>query len=281
MLMARKRGEKTPSAACVPQAPAPPSRPRLAEPLEMRAPLRLGVAQRAAAEGRLERAPRPVPVRAAGERHARALALLAPEQVEDAPAQQRRVRARGRERRRAALAHPPRHRGAHVGDLPGEVLPGALEQPRPAQPADEPARAERRRHALVVGGHVAAREERGRGEHQQLQRALDVRRALRELPRREHVELALAGPADEVAPRGGRGHAPLEGEGGRGGVEHRRRAVHDHDEVAGRGGEALVEAVARVLELADDGGDVRRRRAPRGARGTCPMRSPSRPRATC
>ena len=147
--------------------------------------------------------------------------------------------------------------GPHVGDLPGEELRRALEQPRPAQPAHEPARAERRRHARVVGGDVAAREERRRGEHQQLQRALDVRGALREQPRREHVELTLAGPADQVAPRGGRGHPPLERERGRGGVEHRRRAVHDHDELAGRGREALVQAVARVLELADDRRDVR------------------------
>ena len=53
----------------------------------------------------------------------------------------------------------------------------------------------------VVVGDVAAGEQRGGREHQHLQRALDVGGAVGELARAEHVQLALAGPADDVAAR--------------------------------------------------------------------------------
>jgi hypothetical protein len=62
----------------------------------------------------------------------------------------------------------------------------------------------------VVGRDVAAREESRRREHQQFERSLDVGRALRQQAGREHVQLALARPADEIAPPGRRRQAPLE-----------------------------------------------------------------------
>jgi hypothetical protein len=71
------------------------------------------------------------------------------------------------------------------------------------------------------------------------------------------VELPLARPAHEIAAGGRRGQPPLQGQRGRGGVEHRGRVVEHDDELARRLPEALVEAVARVLELPDDGRDVR------------------------
>ena len=80
------------------------------QPREVAAPRALGVADRAR-ERDLERADRPVGVRPAGQRHARAVALLAREQVEDRAAEQQRVGARGRKRRlrdlRAGAARRP------------------------------------------------------------------------------------------------------------------------------------------------------------------------------
>ena len=250
----------------------------LAEPHEVRAPGGLGVAHGAAAERALERAARPVAVRAAGERHARAVALLAREQVEHRAAEQRRVAAAGRERRRAALVQVPRDRRPHVPDLAGEVLRRALEQPRPAQPAREAARPERRRHAGVVRGDVAAREQRRRREHQQLERALDVRRALREQPRGEHVQLALGDPADEVAPPGGRGQPPLERQPRLGGVEL-RRASRARRPPAPRAAAGSARPAASARARAGRARARRRaRRARHGARRTCRMRSRARPR---
>ena len=123
----------------------------------------------------------------------------------------------------------------------------------------------------VVRRHVAARQQRGGGEHQELERSLDVRRALREQPRREHVQGVDGRPADEVAPPGRRGEAALERQPGLRGVELRRRAVQHDGQLADAGREALVEPRARVLELREHAvgvgrvagrvaGDERRRR---------------------
>ena len=79
-----------------------------------------------------------------------AVALLAREQVEDRAAEQQRVGARRRERRRRPLAQPARDRRADVARLPGEPLRGALDEPRPARPAGEPRRA--RPAAAAPGG---------------------------------------------------------------------------------------------------------------------------------
>ena len=198
-------------------------------------------------------------MRAARERDARALALLAREQVEHRAAEQRGVAPAGRERGRPALAQPPRDRRAHV------ARPG----PEKYCAAPSSSHAQRSQRAKlrgpngggmprVVGGDVAAREQRRRREHQQLERALDVRRALREQPRREHVQLALAGPADEVAASRRRRQPPLERQPGLGGVELRGRAVHDDGELAEPLREALVEPRAGVLELGEHALDVGR-----------------------
>ena len=177
----------------------------------MRAPGRLGVAHRAPPE-RLRSGAARGPSRCGPQ--ASATQALSPSsrasRSNTVPPSSVASRRSGGNARRGALAQAPRDRGPHVPNLAGEVLRRALEQPRPAQPAGEAARAERRRHAGVVGRDVAPREQRGGREHQQLERALDVRRALREQPRRQHVQLALGGPADEVAPARRRRQPALE-----------------------------------------------------------------------
>ena len=110
----------------------------------------------------------------------------------------------------------------------------------------------------MVGGDVAAREQRRRREHQQLERALDVRGALGEQPRREHVQLALGRPADQVAASRRRRQPPLERQPGLGGVELRGRAVHDDRELPEPLGKALVEPRAGVLELGEHALDIGR-----------------------
>ena len=113
-----------------------------------------------------------------------------------------------------AGAPPSRSRrataGPDVAGLARQPLRGALHEPRVAHPAAQPQRAERRREAGMALRDRVAREQRRRRQHQHLQRALDVRGALGQQPRREHVQLALARPADHVAARGGRGQPPLE-----------------------------------------------------------------------
>src|SRR5215207_4950893 len=100
MLIARYRGAKTDSLTppVWGSADSPRRRGRLGEPRQVRAPRRLGVADRAAAERAHERPCRPVAVRSAGQADAGPVALLAREEIEHRPAQQRRVAPSGRER---------------------------------------------------------------------------------------------------------------------------------------------------------------------------------------
>ena len=216
----------------------------------------LRVAQRPALEGRDDR---PLGRAGAGpgrEAHAGLWALLAPEQVEDRAAQQRGVADVGRELGHRTLAHPPGDRGPDVGDLAREVLGGALDEPGPAQVAPEGPRAERRRQPGVVRAHDPAREQRRRGEHQQLERALDVRGAPRQEPGGEDVQLRLGRPPDEVAPpRRGREPA-VQRQPGLRGVELRGGAVQDHRHLPDGRGEQAGEARPRLLELLEDGAGV-------------------------
>ena len=75
------------------------------------------------------------------------------EQPVDRGAEHDRVADRRREARAPALPHPARHRGAEVGELPGEVGGGALHEPGGAQVAGEAAQPERRRKPRVVRRH--------------------------------------------------------------------------------------------------------------------------------
>jgi len=70
------------------------------------------------------------------------------------------------------------------------------------------------------------------------------------------VQLAFAGPADEVAAAGGGGQPALDGQPGLGRVELGACAVDDDGELPDRLGEAGVEPPARVLELREDALDV-------------------------
>ena len=72
-----------------------------------------------------------------------------------------------------------------------------------------------------------------------------------EQARAEHVQLARAGPADDVAARGRRGEAARERDPGLGGVELGGRGVQHHLELAGPRLEALLEPRARELELGE------------------------------
>ena len=72
---------------------------------------------------------------------------------------------------------------------------------------------------------------------------------MREQPRREHVQLARAGPADDVAARRGRGEAARDRQPRLRGVELRDRGVQDDRELAGARVEALLEPRAGELEL--------------------------------
>ncbi len=176
--------------------------------------------------------------------HRSPVALLARQQVDHRAAEQQRVRAAGRERRLRALAQAPGDGRAHVRGLAREPLRRALGVPGVAQPAGHPPRPRRRREAGLAHRHRAAGEQpRGR-EHQHLERALDVGRALRQQPRREDVQLALPRPADDVAARRRGGQPPLQ-------RQPRLRRV----ELGGR-------AVQHDRQLAD----LDRRAAPRAAR---------------
>ena len=107
------------------------------------------------------------------------VALLARQQVDHRAAEQQRVRPAGRERRLRALAQAPGDGGAHVRGLAREPLRRALGVPGLAQPAGHPPRPRRRREAGLAHRHRAAGEQRRGREHQHLERALDVGRALR------------------------------------------------------------------------------------------------------
>ena len=147
------------------------------------------------------------------------------------------------------FSQPARDRGPDVARLAREPLRGALDQPRPARPAREPRGRQRRRQRRMARRDVATREQRRRREHQHLQRALDVRGPVREHPRREHVQLARPGPADDVAARRGRRQPARERHPRLGGVELGGRGVQDDLELAGPGVEALLEPRPRELEL--------------------------------
>ena len=101
------------------------------------------------------------------------------------------------------------------------------------------------------------REQGGRREHQHLQGALDVGRALRQQPRRQHVQLALARPADDVAPRRRVGHPSLERQPRLRRVELRVRPVEHHGQLPEPHLEQPLEPRAAVLELRQDAFDVR------------------------
>ena len=140
-------------------------------------------------------------------------------------------------------------RRADVARLAREPLRGALDQPRPARPAGDAWGRERRRQLRVRVGDVAAGQQRRGREHQHLQRALDVRRPVREQPWGEHVQLPRPRPADDVAARRGRGEAARDGQPRLGGVELRHRGVQDDGELAGARVEPLLQPRARELEL--------------------------------
>ena len=125
-----------------------------------------------------------------------------------------------REGRRPALPQPPGDDRPQVARLAGEELAGALDQPRPAQVARPGAGGPRRRQPGVGRRDDPLGQQRLGRQHQQLERALDVGRPPREHPGREHVQLRLAGPADEVAPPGRRDQA----RGRRAAAARRRRA---------------------------------------------------------
>ena len=135
--------------------------------------------------------------------------------------------------------------GADVARLAGQELRGALEPPRGVlHPAAQA--------ALAPGGEQALGQQRARGEHQQLERALDVGGALGEHARRQHVDLVAAGRADHVAAGGRRGAGAQDRQPRLGGVELGARRVQDDGELAGLGLQAALEARAGVLELGED-----------------------------
>ena len=178
-------------------------------------------------------------------------ALLAGQQVEHRAAEQQRVRAAGREVRRRPFAQPPGDRRPHVPRLAAQPLRRALHEPRPAPPAGQPERRGGRRQRRVPGGHVAAGQQRRRRQHQHLQRALDVRRPVGQQPGGEHVQLAPARPADDVAARRRRRQAAEDRHPGLGRVELRGRGVQHHRQLARALGEALLQPQPRVLELGE------------------------------
>ena len=92
-------------------------------------------------------------------------------------------------------------------------------------------------------------QQRAGREHQQLERALDVRRALGEHARREHVDLPVADGSDHVAARGGVRARALEREPRLGRVELGARGVEDDRELAGLDPEPPLELPTGVLEL--------------------------------
>ena len=218
------------------------------EPSQVRAPGALGVPDRAR-ERDLQRADRAVRVRAARERDARAVALLAREQVEDRAAEQQRVGADGREVGR----RPSRSRRAIAGRT-WRVCPEshcAAPSTSHAQRAQRASRPARRGGGSFgwLGGDVAAREQRRRARAS----------ASPASPRRSRRDgragagrargARAAGPADDVAPRRGRGQAARERQPRLRGVELGGRGVQDHRELPGRGVEALLQPRARELEL--------------------------------
>ena len=105
--------------------------------------------------------------------------------------------------------------------------------------------------ALAGRREQALGEQRAGGEHQQLERALDVGGALGEQARREHVDLLVGDRADDVAAGGRGGTGALEREPGLGGVELGARGVQDDRELAGFGVEPALEVAAGVLELGE------------------------------
>ena len=121
----------------------------------------------------------------------------------------RRAAARPTAKAERTASGPSRRRRATAGRT-WRVWPESHCAAPSTSHAQRPQRASRcglsgRRELRVLVGDVAAGEQRGRREHQHLQRALDVGGAVGEQPRAEDVQLALAGDADDVAARGGRG----------------------------------------------------------------------------
>ena len=158
----------------------------------------------------------PAPARDAGELDDRRDALLARHEVDQRAAEQRGVAQAGREVGPCVLAQAPGDRRPGVPDLAGEPLAGAGDEPRPVAGAQRRARHPRRRQRRVVLGDDELDVQRGRRQREHLARALDVRRALGELARRERVQRAAAGPAGDVAA-----------------CRRRREAAHDRQERLG------------------------------------------------
>ena len=136
-------------------------------------------------------------------------------------------------------------RGADVLGLAGVELRRAFEPPRGVgRLAAEAALTGRREQPLG--------EQRARGEHQQLERALDVRGALGEEARREDVDLPVRHGPDDVATCGGGGAGALERQPRLGRIELGAGGVDDDRELAGSEVEPPLELPPRVLELGED-----------------------------
>ena len=153
---------------------------------------------------------RSAPPRARRDR--RALALLARQQVEHGAAEQQRVgglRAGTRARRpRAAAGRSPAARGASG---PSSHCAAPSTSHAAAHPAAQPQRAERRREARVAGGRARAGRAARAGASISISSEPSTFEArCGQQPRGEHVQLALARPADDVAPRRRRGQPPLQ-----------------------------------------------------------------------
>ena len=199
----------------------------------------------------------------------RLLALLAREQVEHGAAEQQRVAARRAGRSapgRRACAAPPRGGCGESGRRRTARRPrAATGPPRGGAAATAPA----------LGRQQALGEQRGGGEHEQLERALDVGRARGQHARREHVQLAVRHSADDVAARRRSGPRALQRQPRLGGVELRAGGVEDDRELADLGRRAGAAAAGGRTRA----GRARARRPPRHARRGAPRRSRRRSRA--
>ena len=161
-----------------------------AEPFQVGPPRRLGMPQRAAVEGALERLVRR---RVAGPA-TRPRPRRRPPRARAGRPRCRRAGARRGGRagtRRPALAQPPGDRRPRVRGLAPEVL---RRRPAPATPSAA-ARAEPRRRGLARRRTASRRVERGGREQQHLARARHGRRALLQHPGGEHVDRVAAEPA--------------------------------------------------------------------------------------
>ncbi len=190
---------------------------------------------------------RAVAAQARGQHVAGVRAALALEQVEHRAAEDDRVARRRREGGRPALAKAGAHGGAEQRDLAGVVLGGALDQPGPAQIAEEAARPPGWRQARVVGGDHDLHVQALGGAAQSGKRVLAGGPAI-EVGVVEHMQLVCHRPAGQVAPRRRGGRQASGGKEWVGGRQPAGRRVND-DRDPGRGlVESFLQAQAQVLE---------------------------------